>query len=104
MIRITYGKPYGDETFEYIIETNCKTVDDFIREWLCSCPNEWGYFGIKSKNNVFFGKPNCEYKHGRIITEPIPSEFLNRKIKRVYGSGGWSRSDFQFEIESEEEE
>ena len=98
MIKIKYGKKYGDSTAEYLIETNNITVKDFIDEWLTTQKGEWGYFGIKSKNGATFGDPNCEYEYGRITTEPIPSEFLNRKIKRVYGSGGWSRSDFLFEI------
>lgn len=75
---------------------------DFIDEWLATQKGEWGYFGIKSKNGATFGSPNCEYEYGRITTEPLPSEFLNKKIKGIYGSGGWSRSDFQFEIEGEE--
>ena len=98
MIKIKYGKKYGDSTAEYLIETDNITVKDFIDEWLTTQHGEWGYFGIKSNNGATFGDPHCEYECGRITTEPIPNEFLNRKIKRVYGSGGWSRSDFQFEI------
>lgn len=102
MIKITYGKRNSDATHEYIIETDCKTVGNFIREWLCFHPVEWGYFGIKNKNGATFGDPKCEYEYGRITTKPLPIEFLSRKIKCIYGSGGWSRSDFLFEIESEE--
>ena len=99
MIQIKYGRECGDCTSEYIITTDNVTVEDFINEWITQYPNEWGYFGIKNADAPFFGNPLCEYRCGKLITEPLPKRFLCKKIKSVTGSGGWSRSDFQFEVE-----
>ena len=103
MINITYGKPYSDDTWEYIITTDNKTVGDFICEVLKD-KDEWGYFGIyDSKTISALGNPKCEYSDGRIIGKPLPQEYLNKEIKSVSGSGGWSRSDFLFMVERDEE-
>ena len=37
------------------------------------------------------------------IGKPLPQEYLNKEIKSVSGSGGWSRSDFLFVVERSEE-
>lgn len=98
MINIMYGKPYSDDTWDYIIKTDNKTVGDFIREVLKD-EREWGYFGIyNSKKSSVFGDPRCEYGDGKIIGEPLPQEYLNKEIKSVSGSGGWSRSDYLFVV------
>lgn len=99
MIEIKYGKTYGDSTSEYIIKTDCQTVGEFIDEWLFIEKDECGTFRIKSKEDTFLEEPKCEYGNGKIVSEPLPKRFLNKKIKSVTGSGGWSRSDFMFEIE-----
>ena len=99
MIRIEYGKEHEDCTSDYIVTTDCNTVNDFIEEWISTQKNDWGYFGIKNDKEPFFGDPCCEYKYGKIEGDPLPKRFLNKKIKNVTGSGGWSRSDFMFEVE-----
>lgn len=102
MINIMYGKHYSDGTWNYIITTDNKTVGDFICEVLKN-KREWGYFGIyNSKMNSVFGNPRCEYSYGKIIGEPLPQEYLNKEIKSVSGSGGWSRSDFLFVVKRSE--
>lgn len=102
MIDIMYGKPYSDDTWDYIITTDNKTVGDFIREKLKD-KREWGYFGIyNSKKNSAFGSPRCEYSDGKIIGEPLPQGYLEKEIKSVSGNGGWSRSDFLFVVERSE--
>ena len=99
MIRIEYGKEHSDCISDYIVTTNAPTVRDFINEWLTNHPGEWGYFGIKNEKRPFIGEPRCEYKYGKIISDPLSDSILSKKIKNVTGSGGYSRSDFQFEIE-----
>ena len=99
MIKIEEGKQYGDATSEYIIKTDCWTVGEFITEWLKTRPNEWGTFGIKNENSIL-GEPRCEYNNGKITTEPIPKRFLNKPFKSVEGSGGYSLSNFVFEVEN----
>lgn len=104
MINIEYGKGYSDDTYEYFVTTDCKTVGDFINEVLMERKSEWGYFGIYD-SNVFsaFGNPKCEYRYGEIITEPLPKKFMDKEIKEVFGSGGWSRSDYLFVVDRSEE-
>lgn len=103
MIKITYGREYCDCTCEYTITiSKPMTVREFIEEWMAD-GNEWGYFGIYDGETIF-GNPNCEYSHGKIKGDPLPEEWLDRQINRVIGSGGWSRSDFVFELEGEQNE
>lgn len=95
---IRFGPAGSDETGPYYItlKREC-TVREFIEYWLKNYSNEWGYFGIYDGDSIF-GHPNCEYSKGQINTYPIPDEFLGKKIEKVYGSGGWSRSDILFKI------
>lgn len=103
-IDITCGAYHGDETCGYNITLNKEmTVREFIDEILKEKPNEWGYFGIYSKKDSIFGEPHCEYSQGQLITDPIPDEFLNKKIDKVDGNGGWSRSDYIFHVSMDEE-
>lgn len=96
-ISISFGSPYGDETCPYTVTyPPDMTVREFIEEWLTQT-SEWGYFGISAPNKIF-GDPVCEYASGEIKGDPLPNYALDAKIKQVTGSGGWSRSDFQFTI------
>lgn len=96
-ISIKYGRTGGDETSEYFVSLKKPmTVGEFMTEWITEQPGEWGYFGIYDGKSIF-GNPLGEYSHGKMVIE-LPIEFLDRPIKKVYGSGGWSRSDFEFEI------
>ena len=97
MINITYGRTFGDATNEYIISfSEGMTVGEFIEEWMKD-KREWGYFGIYDGKTIF-GNPQCEYSHGELVTAPFPENVLKKKILKAAGSGGWSRSDFLFEI------
>lgn len=103
MIEIEYGKGYSDQTFEYKITIRKPmTVGEFIKEWMTERPDEWGYFGIYDDGRTIFGNPKCEYSDGKIITDPIPDEYINAEIAEVNGSGGWTRSDFIFKPTKEE--
>lgn len=98
MIKITYLKANSDATYLYNVGfPKGMTVGDFIKEWLESRKAEWGYFGIADGKSIF-GSPRCEYARGEIITEPLPAEILEKQIKDVSGSGGWTRSDFLFVV------
>ena len=98
-IDIAYGACGSDCTGPYYITLRePMTVGEFITEWLTNNPNEWGYFGI-AKKGCIFGSPNCEYRRGAIQGEPLPKNYLDKRIIKAYGSGGWTRSDFEFEVE-----
>lgn len=99
MIKIEYGKEHSDCTSDYIVTTNAPTVGDFINEWLTNHPGEWGCFSIKTGKGLFNGDPYCEYRYGKIISNPLSNCILSKKIKHVTGIGGYSNSNFQFEIE-----
>lgn len=97
-IQISYGSMGGDATCAYYVTLNKPmTVGEFIDEWMKENPSDWGYFGIFNKRAIF-GDPRCEYSSGKIKGEPLPQKYLNKKIKDVFGSGGWSRSDFEFKV------
>lgn len=98
LYNIQYGPQGGDCTGPYYItlKREC-TVGEFIENWI-SNKQEWGYFGIYDGKGTPFGNPQCEYRYGKIITDPLPEEILNKKIKHIHGHGGWTRSDFLFEL------
>lgn len=78
------------------------TVREFINEMLKFHTSEWGYIGIHDPSrHEIFGKPYIEYSHGKLTTDPMPDEFLDKKIIYVSGSGGWSRSDFTLYLEGQ---
>lgn len=98
MIDLEYVRSCSDQTFDYkAIINKPMTVGEFIKEWMTTSPNEWGYFGIYDGKTIF-GNPQCEYSKGKIITDPIPDEYLNAEIDEVTGNGGWTRNDFIFKI------
>lgn len=70
-------------------------VREFIEEVL-KRKEEWGYIGIKSDKS-FFGDPNCEYRHGKLLGT-LPG-YMSRKVKSVTADGGWSRMDYILEVE-----
>lgn len=97
-IHISYGRTYGDETTEYIVTfTDGMTVQDFITEWLTTKPEEWGYFQVRVPDTTWINYPTMEYEHGDILTNNI-TEYLDKKLIKVSGSGGWTRSDFIFTV------
>lgn len=102
MIRITYvGPTSSDCTSPYMVDiSKPMLVGDFIEEYLKEYPREWGYFGIRDGHTIF-GNPQWEYRYGQLLSKP-DDRWFGRKIKSVTGSGGWSRSDFLFELEVEE--
>lgn len=97
MIKIEYGQEYSDCTCDYKVTiSKPMTVGEFIAERLKD-KREWGYFGIADGKSVF-GNPHCEYSNGKIVTSQLPQKYLDAEIEEVYGSGGWSRSDFKFVV------
>lgn len=96
MFRIYASTPVrGDETCGYSITLDKEyTVREFIETVLTELSGEWGYFGINADGSIF-GNPCCEYKWGKLLSS-LPEEYLDKKITKVTGDGGWSRMDYQF--------
>lgn len=98
MISIVYGEGCSDCTYPYYITIDKpKTVGEFIEEWLSTRPKEWGSFGIRKIGSIY-GDPRCDYKYGKIVSDPLPDEYLAKEIKSVSGGGGWTLSNFMFEV------
>ena len=97
-----YGKDYGDQTREYIIKVNPdNTVRDVIQDIL-SNQNEWGYIELKLSDWRESSKNRLEYGKGVIINLDKVTYWrdkLDKKVINMKGNGGWSRSDYQLEIE-----
>lgn len=99
MIRVQYGKTHSDSTSDYIVKTDAMSVGDFIREWMQTHPQDWGYFRIRfPESSNPFGDLECEYSRGVLISE-LPDRYLLAPIRNVSGSGGYSLSDFMFDID-----
>lgn len=91
------GSVRGDCTAPYdVILDKTYTVEEFV-EAVLTIHDEWGYIGI-SKKGAIFGDPKCEYRYGELITEPLPDNVLNRKVKEAKASGGYTRMDYFLKI------
>ena len=93
----SYGPQGSDCTGPiYVHFDDGLTVREFIDYQLKN--NEWGYIGIKSTVDQFFGSPKFEYKKNQILGEMFSDDILDSEVKEIKGSGGWSRSDFIIEL------
>ena len=105
MFRLVTSTPErGDCTRGYdVILDKEYTVKEFIETVFEKLSGEWGYIGIHNDEGDFsarvFGEPRCEYRYGKLSTPPLPNEYLEKKIVKATGDGGWSRMDYQFWIE-----
>lgn len=81
----------GDETAGYdVILDKEYSVSDFIKT-VVDIKSEWGYISIKNNGC-------CEYKWGVLLSN-LDIKLLDKKIKKVSASGGWSRMDYNIEIQ-----
>lgn len=81
------------------------TVKEFITTVMINYANEWGYIGIKSDRDVWFGDPHIEYSHGKIlrVASITGIDFpLEAKVLSVKAEGGWSRMDYILIIQTDE--
>lgn len=80
----------GDETAGYdVILDKEYSVSDFIKT-VVGIKSEWGYISVKNNGR-------CEYKWGDFLSN-LDIKLLDKKIKKVSASGGWSRMDYEIEI------
>lgn len=92
------GNDRGDCTAPYkVILDREYTVKEFISEVLL-IKGEWGYIGIKSKDNPWLGDPHCEYRYGKLLVN-LPDDAMEKKVVSVKADGGWSRMDYLITVE-----
>lgn len=92
MIKYTQTHCEGSDcTAPYDIETDCKTVGEFVDEVLRKHDNEWGDFKIKGMYGYY------NYKHGKLIDE-IPQKERNMQIKEIKAAGGYSNMDYLIHV------
>lgn len=83
---------YGSSLYEVNLSKQY-TVKEFIEEVLDKRKNEWGSFGIYSKDNPFRGNPICEYRGGRLIST-FPDEILSSEIESITADGSWTLMNY----------
>lgn len=94
MIELIQTHNYGSDcTAPYDIETDCKTVGEFVDEVLQKYTNEWGDFKIEGTYCYY------EYKHGKLLDE-IPQNERSLQIKEIKAAGGYSNMDYFIKIKA----
>ena len=108
-----HGPVGGDETSEYFIKVNENATVESVINDILSNKGEWGRIGLKPNKNAdirerIYGSHSFEYRYGEILTDKMSEDekdfwygIYNRKVIGMTGSGGWSLSDYQLEIENE---
>ena len=101
MIKLLYESgPFGDETTNYIVDTDNTYVSDFINEALKEFPEEWGSVCIFHNNPTVDTICVCSYKHGAIERKALDYEAYSKaKIKSISSNGGWSAMNYDIEVE-----
>lgn len=93
------GEIRGDCTAPYdVIFDKEYTVFEFIQA-VKDTGKEWGYIGIKNKEEPFFGKPKCEYNRGVVFNSEFTTDVLSNVVVSARADGGWSRMDYLLVIE-----
>lgn len=96
--------PFSDETSLYGVVMNKEmTVSDLIDYAIGrNCPSfDWGYISIIGNNDHYKPIYRLEYGKGKVISDTIPEEIKAAKIKDMDAYGGWSRLDYNIEIEAQ---
>lgn len=71
------------------------TVREFIETVLKENSGEWGEVYYHTNKDIsVFDSPKCTYRYGKLISEPLPEEYLNKTIKKVIADGGWTNMDY----------
>ena len=105
MIDLIYKSgPFGDETSNYNVNTDAKTVGEFIDMVLSERGNEWGEFCIRREDDPFDGSICvCDYSHGKIRRKAKDWDaYRNAKIKSIFANGGWSLMGYDITVEDHE--
>lgn len=91
--------PFGDETSLYDMEfEEGTTVQDLI-DFALSKKQEWGYIRTSGDSLRRLSYSHVtEYRYGKIIGNNIPNNICQKKVRKGFASGGWTRMDYTVEI------
>jgi hypothetical protein len=79
----------GDETAGYEVLLDKEYTVKSLLETVVGIKSEWGYFSVKNGSS-------CEYRWGKLLSQ-LNKNDLDKKVKQVKASGGWSRMDYYVE-------
>ena len=105
MINLIYESgPFGDQTYNYDVNTDAKTVGEFIDMVLSERVDEWGQFCIRKEENPFDGSICvCDYSNGKVGRKAKDLDaYRNAKIKSIFANGGWSAMGYDITVEDYE--
>lgn len=97
-IKLTRVSDIVNETANYAVELDgVYTVGEFIDKLLSEHSNEFTHGNVciyREYTDWFFQRPNCKYKDGKLVSDPLPDDKLAMTISDIVASGGWGRMDF----------
>lgn len=101
---ICQSGPFGDETSNYDVKTNAKTVGEFIDMVLSERNSEWGEVCIRREDSYFDGSICvCNYSNGKVNRKAKNLDaYRNAKIKNIFANGGWSCMRYDITVEDYE--
>lgn len=81
----------SDCTAPFDIDTDCKTVGEFVDEVLRKYTNEWGTFKIEGMYCYY------DYKKGKLIDE-IQQDVRKLQINEIKAAGGYSNMNYKIKV------
>ena len=95
---------FGDETQNYDVKTNAKSVAQFIEQILKERSNDWGTICIKKANGLAHSICVCEYKRGKITRQAVKyNSYGTAKIQSIFSNGGWSSMNYVIKVKDFDE-
>lgn len=85
--------PFGDATSCYVVDFDRDyTVREFLKE-LLQRGRDWGSIDLRLAKELH----TCDYCYGKAYG-PVPTEWLDKRIKSAAAHGGWSNMDYIVEL------
>lgn len=91
---------FGDCTARYDVSLDGEyTLREFVDEVITNRSGEWGRIEVpeRCKNDGAYTILRIEYRWGKLLSK-FPDNILDRKIKSIKGSGGWSAMDYSVKL------
>ncbi len=83
-----------DESCGYHVDfSGSYTVQEFINELLETNKDGWGNIRLFKDDHLLYD-PCCEYKGGKLVSDPFPDNYLCQRITDATACGGWSNMDY----------